>query len=132
MSIRPAGVQTSRSGLNRRLATCLKGTAVAAVFLFSGVALAQNTRAAHPPIGVRDPAAEIQLKIKKPFTVVAVGDMLQLEPFSKYDDPDIQYLLDIMRHADMTFANSEDTIVDYTSFRGPISHLEAPATVADI
>ena len=95
------------------------------------MAVSQNTRAAHPPIPVRDPAAELLLKTKKPFTVVAIGDMLELEPFAKYDDPDIQYLLDIMRHADMTFANSEDTIVDYTTFRGPISHLEAPATVAD-
>jgi poly-gamma-glutamate capsule biosynthesis protein CapA/YwtB (metallophosphatase superfamily) len=71
------------------------------------------------------------MKIKQPFTLVAVGDMLQMVPISKSNDPDLQFLLNLMRGADMTAANNENTVVDTTTFAGRISHMETPAVVAD-
>lgn len=80
---------------------------------------------------LRDQNLELSMKIKKPFTVVTVGDMLQMVPFSKIADPDIQYLVELMRTADLTLANNENTVVDHDTFTGPIAHMEAPRTVAD-
>jgi Bacterial capsule synthesis protein PGA_cap len=59
---------------------------------------------------------ELAMKIKRPFTVVAVGDMLEFQPFSKIDDPDIQYLVRIMKSADLTVADLEDEIYDFDNF----------------
>ncbi len=79
----------------------------------------------------RDPSVELALKIKQPFTVVTVGDLIQMIPFSRSNDPDIQALVEIMRNADLTLANNENNIVDHDTFRGVIAHMEAPASVAD-
>lgn len=95
------------------------------------VALAQNANSNPPPAKFRDQNLELSMKIKKPFTLVGVGDMLQMLPFSNRDDEDIQYLLNLMRTADVTVANNENTVVDKESFRGRISHMEVPAYVAD-
>jgi poly-gamma-glutamate capsule biosynthesis protein CapA/YwtB (metallophosphatase superfamily) len=76
-------------------------------------------------------AEQLAMKIKEPFTVALVGDMLQLQPFSKRDNPNTQFLLNVMRSADMTMANNEDTIADWDAYMGPVSHAMAPATVAD-
>jgi poly-gamma-glutamate capsule biosynthesis protein CapA/YwtB (metallophosphatase superfamily) len=91
----------------------------------------QNAIPWPPPTAPRDQKVELAMKIKQPFTLVAVGDMLQMVPFSKNNDPDIQFLMNIMRAADMTDANNENTVVDTTTFTGPISHMETPAVVAD-
>lgn len=71
------------------------------------------------------------MRIKKPFKVVAVGDLIQMIPFSKREDDDIKALIELMQNSDMTLANNENTIVDRLTFRGPIAHMEAPASVAD-
>jgi hypothetical protein len=63
-----------------------------------------------------DQKLELAMKIKQPFTVVAVGDLLEFQPFSKIDDPDIQYLVDIMRNADLTIGDLEDEIYDFDNF----------------
>jgi len=83
------------------------------------------------PVVPRDQKMELSMKIKQSFTVVAVGDMLQMVPISKNNDPDVQFLMNIMRGADMTVANNENIVVDMTTFTGPVSHLEVPAVVAD-
>ncbi|KIW82252.1 hypothetical protein Z517_05279 [Fonsecaea pedrosoi CBS 271.37] len=83
------------------------------------------------PTRFRDKEAELAMRIKKPFTVAVVGDLIQVQPFANRDDPDIQALITIMRAADITLANNENTIVDRLTFRGPISHMESPAEVAD-
>jgi poly-gamma-glutamate capsule biosynthesis protein CapA/YwtB (metallophosphatase superfamily) len=80
---------------------------------------------------MRDQKAELATKITQPFTVVGVGDMLHMIPISKNSDPDIQYLMNIMRSADMTIADNENTVVDHTTYRGPLAHMEAPAVMAD-
>jgi len=63
-----------------------------------------------------DQRLELAMKIKQPFTVVAVGDLLEFQPFSKIDDPDIQYLVSIMRNADLTIGDFEDEIYDFDNF----------------
>jgi poly-gamma-glutamate capsule biosynthesis protein CapA/YwtB (metallophosphatase superfamily) len=92
---------------------------------------AQTALVFAPPQNRRDPIPESQIKIKEPFTVVTVGDLIQIQPFSSSDNPDIRAMVEIMRAADVTMANNEDTIVDHDTFRGTISHMEAPASVAD-
>jgi len=95
-----------------------------------GVTRAQNALSDLPPPHRRDQAAELAMKIRAPFTLVSVGDMLQMTPVSTLDDPAVQSLMTLMRSADMTTANNENTVVDHTTFAGPISHMEAPASVA--
>jgi poly-gamma-glutamate capsule biosynthesis protein CapA/YwtB (metallophosphatase superfamily) len=93
---------------------------------------AQNALAEPPPTQLRDQNRELGMKIQPRFTLVAVGDMLQRVPFSNSNDPRIQALMKIMRGADITVANNENTVVDPDTFTGPISHMEAvPAVAAD-
>jgi hypothetical protein len=99
--------------------------------MITGSVLAQTALVFAPPKERRDPAPESKMKINEPFTVVTVGDLIQVHPFSTSDDPDIKDMVDIMRKADVTMANNEDTVVDHDTFRGAISHMEAPASVAD-
>lgn len=101
------------------------------VLVTSGGAWCQNAISNPPPAVHRDQKVELSMKIREPFTVVAVGDMIEMMPFSKYDNPDVQFLMNIMRSADMTVANNENTVVDRTTYRGQIGHMEAPAVVAD-
>jgi poly-gamma-glutamate capsule biosynthesis protein CapA/YwtB (metallophosphatase superfamily) len=99
--------------------------------MIAGPVLAQTALVFAAPKSRRDPAAELKMKINEPFTVVTVGDLIQVQPFSRSDDPDIKDMVDIMRKADVTMANNENNIVDHDTFRGTISHMEASATVAD-
>jgi poly-gamma-glutamate capsule biosynthesis protein CapA/YwtB (metallophosphatase superfamily) len=101
------------------------------VLVTSAGAWCQNAISNPPPAVHRDQKVELAMKIREPFTVVAVGDMIEMMPFSKYDNPDIQFLMNLMRSADMTVANNENTVVDRTTYRGQIGHMEAPAVVAD-
>ena len=55
-----------------------------------------------------DQKLELAMKIKQPFTVVAVGDLLEFQPFTKIIDPDIQYVVNIMRNADVTTGDLEN------------------------
>lgn len=71
------------------------------------------------------------MRIKEPFNVVAVGDLIQMMPFSNRNDPDIQALITLMQQSDITFANNENTVVDRLTFRGPIAHMEADKYVVD-
>jgi poly-gamma-glutamate capsule biosynthesis protein CapA/YwtB (metallophosphatase superfamily) len=59
---------------------------------------------------------ELQMKIKRPFTVVAVGDLLEFQPFSKSLDPDVQYFVNLTRGADLTIGDFEDEIYDFDNF----------------
>lgn len=71
------------------------------------------------------------MRIKDPFNVAAVGDKIQMMPFSNRNHPNIQALVLLMQKSDITFANNENTVVDRLTFRGPISHMEADKHVAD-
>lgn len=63
-----------------------------------------------------DPKVELALKIKQPFTVVGVGDLLQFQPFANSNDPDVQYLLDLIRKADLAVGDLENEIYDFDNF----------------
>ena len=63
-----------------------------------------------------DQKIELAMKIKQPFTHVGVGDLLEFQPFSKYNDPDVQFLLDILRGADLVTADFEPEIMDFDNF----------------
>jgi poly-gamma-glutamate capsule biosynthesis protein CapA/YwtB (metallophosphatase superfamily) len=133
MSNRNPAMPTSRFPYRAGLRTwALAGAAVLAAGLYGPPpAGAQTSLIFSTPDKRRDPDAELRMKITKPFTVVTVGDLIQMTPFSNRDDPEVQALVELMRNADLTLANNENTIVDHETFRGVISHMEAPASVAD-
>ena len=77
-----------------------------------------------------DQKVELALKIKQSFTVVGLGDLLQFQPFANSNDPDIQYLLNIVREADLAVADFENEIHDFDNF-GYSGHNLATKEVAD-
>ncbi|HEY0864338.1 MAG TPA: CapA family protein [Lacunisphaera sp.] len=117
--------------------------AVAVLACFSGTAAASAEPARNigqgakrfgsgvPGVPARpDQRIELGLKINQSFTVVGLGDMLQFQPFAKSNDPDIQYLLNIIREADMAVADFENEIMDFDNF-GHYGHNLATKEVAD-
>lgn len=63
-----------------------------------------------------DQKLELALKIRQPFTVVGLGDLLQFQPFANSNDPAVQYLLDIIRGADLAVGDFENEIYDFDNF----------------
>lgn len=63
-----------------------------------------------------DQKAELALKINQPFTVVGLGDLLQFQPFAKSNDPNVQYLIDIIRNADVAVGDLENEMFDFDNF----------------
>jgi poly-gamma-glutamate capsule biosynthesis protein CapA/YwtB (metallophosphatase superfamily) len=68
---------------------------------------------------------ETTMKIIAPFTVAAVGDIIEPQPLYS-SDPRFQELIDHIRKADAGFANFESTLVDFRHFQGGIAGTEAP------
>ena len=104
---------------------------LAALLLLTVPASAQDARNYAGPVTPRDQRVEQSLKIRGSFTVVAVGDMIQMAPFANSSDPSIAFLVSLMRGADLTLANNENFIVDHDSYRGAIGHQRSPAIIAD-
>lgn len=77
-----------------------------------------------------DQSLNMAMKIKQPFTIVAVGDLLEFQPFARSNDPDIQYVVNILRNADVTVADLENELRDFDNF-GHISGNLATKEVAD-
>ncbi|MDP2955537.1 MAG: hypothetical protein Q8N53_03880 [Longimicrobiales bacterium] len=50
---------------------------------------------------------ELKMKVKDPFTVAVVGDLNYVHPVAGLADPDVQRALQIIRDADVGFANME-------------------------
>ncbi len=94
-------------------------------------AIAQDARTYDGPIPPRDQKVELALKIKDDFTVVAVGDLIQMAPFADRANPDTAHLVNLMRSADVTLANNENIVVDFDTYRGPNARQLAPDVVAD-
>lgn len=63
-----------------------------------------------------DESKELAMKIKQPFTAVGLGDMLEFQPFGMSNDPNVQYLLNLTRGADVTTADLENEIHDFDNF----------------
>jgi poly-gamma-glutamate capsule biosynthesis protein CapA/YwtB (metallophosphatase superfamily) len=77
-----------------------------------------------------DEAEELKLKITQPFTTVAVGDLLEFQPFAMTNDQRTQALLDHLRKADVTMGDFENEIYDFDNF-GHVGGNLAPKDVAD-
>ena len=83
------GAHQTRS--KRRLGLWLRASATVLIAgAAAGVTQAQNALSDLPPPHRRDQTAELAMKIRAPFTLVSVGDMLQMTPVSTLDDPDVQ------------------------------------------
>jgi poly-gamma-glutamate synthesis protein (capsule biosynthesis protein) len=94
-------------------------------------AFAQATRAENAVAQAsRDVKAETAMKITAPFTVAAVGDIIEPQPLYS-DDPRFQQLVDNIRKADVGFANMESSLVDFGHFLGPVAGTEAPLAMAE-
>ena len=63
-----------------------------------------------------DQKTELAMKIKHPFTIVGVGDLLEFQPFSKSIDADVQYLVNLVRNADVAIGDLENEIYDFDNF----------------
>jgi poly-gamma-glutamate synthesis protein (capsule biosynthesis protein) len=73
----------------------------------------------------RNAANELSLKITMPFTVAAMGDIIMPQPLNS-QDPRYLQLINIIRQADVAFANMETSLVDISRFTGTIGGTEAP------
>jgi poly-gamma-glutamate capsule biosynthesis protein CapA/YwtB (metallophosphatase superfamily) len=81
----------------------------------------------------RDREKDLGLKITEPFTIAAVGDILEPDPVGDLADPRYQALVKIIRNADVGFANMESSVVDFhhrEDFQGPLAGTLAPKEVA--
>lgn len=63
-----------------------------------------------------DQKIELAMKVAHPFTVVGVGDLLEFQPFSKNIDPNVQYLVNLVRNADVSIGDFENEIFDFDNF----------------
>ena len=68
---------------------------------------------------------ETGMKITAPFTVAAIGDIIEPQPLYS-SDPRFMELTDHLRKADVGFGNFESTLVDFRNFQGGIAGTEAP------
>lgn len=90
------------------------------------VAWLQSTTAAESESRFnRDVRTETVIKIKAPFTVAAVGDIIMPQPLHK-DDLAFQKFTDKIRSADVGFGNMESSIIDFQNFQGPVGGTMAP------
>ena len=77
-----------------------------------------------------DQALELKMKIDRSWSIAAVGDLLEFQPFSTNTDPRIQFLVGLLRSADMTIGNYENSIMDFDKF-GYYGLNLSPKEVAD-
>jgi poly-gamma-glutamate capsule biosynthesis protein CapA/YwtB (metallophosphatase superfamily) len=68
------------------------------------------------------PERELAMKIKGPFTLAGVGDILIRHPFGQLAEPGFQNLVKHLRDADVGFANVEGTLIDYDNFPHPLGN----------
>lgn len=65
-----------------------------------------------------DTVGSIATNVADGFTMVAVGDLIVSRPLTKLQDSEFRTIVNILRHADVTFGNMETNIFDIRSFRG--------------
>jgi poly-gamma-glutamate capsule biosynthesis protein CapA/YwtB (metallophosphatase superfamily) len=92
--------------------------------------LAQTAAPNAARLSNRDPNAETVMKITAPFTVTAVGDIIEPQPLYS-NDPAFQKLVARIRQADVGFGNMESSLVDFHTFQGPVAGTEAPLEMGD-
>lgn len=79
---------------------------------------------------MRDSERELGMKMPGSFSFAAVGDLIQMQPFTRYANADTQALIEVMQRADVTMANLEVILVDEGSYTGPRGDIRAPTSVA--
>jgi poly-gamma-glutamate synthesis protein (capsule biosynthesis protein) len=90
---------------------------IALAMVWAAVSPSVRTRAQQQPLNVQQ---ELKMKIKGPYTFVAVGDLNYVHPVTQLSDPTVQEALDVIRSADAAFGNMEANIADYRNYKGPI------------
>ena len=78
------------------------------------------------------PERELAMKIKGPFTLAGVGDILIRHPFGQLAEPGFQNLVKHLRDADIGFANVEGTLIDYDNFPHPLGNGLPKGVLADL
>jgi len=78
------------------------------------------------------PERELAMKIKGPFTLAGVGDILIRHPFGQLAEPGFQNLVKHLRDADIGFANLEGTLIDYDNFAHPLGNGLPKGVLADL
>ena len=129
--------------IRSRLVLCLGTAALGAGLLPTRQATAQSLPASQterpstvgrgnqPP--TLNQAQELAMKIKAPFTLVAVGDIIELHPISQLSRSDVQGVFKIVRGADVSFGNMEANMIDLQHYQGPISdHTGSKDVASDI
>lgn len=112
LSATPDRMSSYRAALLRltRLATVVAALAVVAA------AAARDWNAAAQQGGY--PAFELETTIGDGFTIASVGDLIMAFPASKLADPAHQAAFDLIRNADVGYANMESTILDGSRWQG--------------
>src|SRR5207245_6514182 len=82
---------------------------------------AQGARTTAAQTNLMPPERELAMKIKAPFTLVAVGDLILRTPTAQIADPAFQNLVKHMRDADVTFAYQEGPMIDQANYTGPMA-----------
>jgi poly-gamma-glutamate synthesis protein (capsule biosynthesis protein) len=103
------------SKISRRLALGLFASAAASA-VSSGLALARQPLSKEPEDYLKSPPKPAS--IKGPFSLVAIGDLLNSRPTADIQDPPFQKALGIVRSGDVTIGNREGVILDLPTFKG--------------
>jgi poly-gamma-glutamate synthesis protein (capsule biosynthesis protein) len=77
-----------------------------------------------------DWSQDLPMKIMKPFTLAAAGDLIMKRAVGQLDEPGFQALMKIISDADMGFANFESSIIDLLQFKGPLAGFTGPKEIA--
>lgn len=100
---------------------------LAGLVLVTAVVTGQNPPQTLP----LDPTKELALKITAPFTLTAVGDIMEMHAgVAQIADPATQGAMKLIRDADLSFANMETNIADIPNFEGAMGGLIGPKEVA--
>ncbi len=108
-----------------------QGIAISAFAQEQEAAPAQGARTTAAQTNLMPPERELAMKIKAPFTLVAVGDLILRTPIAQIADSAFQSLVKHMRDADVTFANQEGPMIDQDNYTGPMTGAPKSA-LADI
>src|ERR1700722_1996577 len=78
------------------------------------------------------PERELATKIKAPFTIAAVGDIIGRHPMAQLAEPAFQDLIKNLRAADLGFANMEGPLIDFGNFAGAVTSGMPKSGIADL
>ncbi|MBC2665869.1 CapA family protein [Novosphingobium flavum] len=89
---------------------------------------AAGGQSAEPP--ARTVEGELATKVRGSFTVAAVGDLIAPQPINRAA-PEFARTADVIRHADVGFANMESSLVDFRKHEGGVGGTLAPLEMGD-